>query len=39
MIEMMTGSDKDSVDHDKDKVYSNMIYVGNDEYHDFRCEK
>ena len=25
MIEMMTGSDKDSVDHDKDKVYSNMI--------------
>ena len=22
---MMTGSDKDSVDHDKDKVYSNMI--------------
>ena len=25
MIEMMTGSDKDSVEHDKDKVYSNMI--------------
>ena len=25
MIEMMAGSDKDSVDHDKDKVYSNMI--------------
>lgn len=25
MIEMMTGADKDTVDHDKDKVYSNMI--------------
>lgn len=25
MIEMMTGSDKDTVDHDKDKVYSNMV--------------
>ena len=25
MIEMMAGSDKDSVEHDKDKVYSNMI--------------